>query len=88
MSWFKHRWIRLSLVFAVLIGAGAYTLRATCTDFCPSSCPMHQSPLKECTVKYDANGNATGGTCNFEDGCSYTNAGSGGGGHPGIQQKF
>jgi hypothetical protein len=48
---------------------------------------MHQSPLKDCTVTYDASGNATGGTCSFQDGCSYTNAG-GGGGHPGIQQKI
>lgn len=89
MRIFKHRWAKLTLGLAILLGAGAYALHATCSDICPPSCPMHGSPLKDCTVNYDSSGNPTGGTCNFQDGCSYSNSGggSGSGGHPGIQQK-
>ena len=82
----KSRWLRISLVLGLLLGAGAWALRAACSDGCPSSCPMHSgAPLQDCTINYDANNKMTSATCRFTDGCSFSNAVVGGG--KGVQHK-
>ncbi len=84
----KSRWLRISLVLSLLIGASAWALRAACSDGCPPSCPMHSNaPLQDCTINYDANGKMTSAICRYQDGCSFSNAGGGTSGDGKIKHK-